>query len=711
MVAKNDFDADDARLSAYALGELDESERAEVERLLASNEGARKFVDELRATANELERELASEQLPELTMEQRVALETTAQQPNPPATRKRWLRRSPALAASIGFVFAFAGIAGWIVVQKYRAAHELDTSPFIYNVFDGGDSTTVASGPAQQPTLESLRGLGYVGAGDRPRAAGNTPPPRESIPTSGVDELLVGQAGHGAYSSRRAGSGGRAGELAQNFYEGRAALRDDASNTESYDSIAENIFKLSRDDALSTFSIDVDTASYANVRRFLNEGKRPPAGAVRIEELINYFRYDYPQPSGNVPFSTTTDVATCPWARDHLLVRIGLRGREVPVQERPPSNLVFLIDVSGSMQTADKLPLLVSSLRMLVEQLDARDHVALCVYAGSSGLVLDSTSNKGAILAALEQLQAGGSTNGGAGIELAYKTAREHFVEGGTNRVILCTDGDFNVGTSSESELVSLIERERASGVFLSVLGFGTGNLQDSKMEKLADKGNGNYAYVDSLNEAHKVFVEQIGGTLVTIAKDVKIQVEFNPAAVQAWRLVGYENRVLAHQDFNDDRKDAGEIGAGHTVTALYELVPVGVAFSAPSVDASRYQEAREVTASAFSGELMFVKLRYKQPDGDTSQLLSTPVRNASVPFDEAPLDFRFATSVAAFGMKLRGSAFVADTTFEWIRKVALESAGLDESGYRREFIALVERAQALRDGQRLQELGYFDNK
>jgi Ca-activated chloride channel family protein len=427
-------------------------------------------------------------------------------------------------------------------------------------------------------------------------------------------------------------------------------------------------------------------------------GSLPSAGAVRVEELINYFDYAYPQPSGAAPFSVTTDVFACPWDTRRQLVRVGLKGREVHRHERKDSHLVFLIDVSGSMNSADKLPLVQRSLRMLTEQLDVRDRVSIVVYAGNEGLVLEPTNGRerGAILAAIDELQSGGSTNGGAGIRLAYKTAREHMIEGGVNRVILCTDGDFNVGTTSRDELVKLVEEERKSGVFLSVLGFGTGNLKDSSMEQLADKGNGAYAYIDSVAEARKVLVEQMSGTLETIAKDVKIQVEFNPARVQAWRQIGYENRALAHQDFADDTKDAGEIGAGHTVTALYEIVPVGVPFELPEVGELRYQTPREGAPASFGDEWLHVKLRYKAPDGEVSQLLEQPVGGASASWNEAALDARFATAVAAFGMKLRGSEHVRDLSYAQIEKLATEALGRDERGWRREFIDLVRRAATI---------------
>ncbi|CAN5449195.1 hypothetical protein BH09VER1_BH09VER1_35750 [soil metagenome] len=483
-------------------------------------------------------------------------------------------------------------------------------------------------------------------------------------------------------------------------------------NTEAYSAITENSFLTSKENPLSTFSIDVDTASYSNVRRFLQAEQLPPPGAVRIEELINYFPYAYPQPEGKVPFSVNVEVAQAPWDTQHQLARIALKGREVAIENLPPSNLVFLIDVSGSMDEPAKLPLLKRSLQALVEHVRPQDRVAIVVYAGNSGLVLPSTSGKDQtrILEAIERLKAGGSTNGGEGIKLAYKTARENFVKEGSNRVILCTDGDFNVGTTSDSELVKLIEKERESGVFLSVLGFGTGNLKDSKMMNLADKGNGNYAYIDSLSEGRKVLVEQMGGTLFTIAKDVKIQVEFNPAKVAGYRLIGYEKRLLAKEDFNNDRKDAGEIGSGHTVTALYEIVPAGMALpDRPSVDPLKYQTPPAVTlgppadvdrkSEKVSDELFTVKLRYKAPDGEKSELIEVPVASAAdKEFEKGSEDFQFAAAVAAFGMKLRDSKYVGDISWSEIQRIARRSLGEDAGSYRAEFLTLVEKASKLRE-------------
>jgi len=469
-------------------------------------------------------------------------------------------------------------------------------------------------------------------------------------------------------------------------------------NTESYNPIEENEFRSVTDHPLSTFSIDVDTGSYANVRRFLNQGSLPPHDAVRIEELINYFNYDYALPDGDAPFSASVEVADCPWNTGHRLARIGLKGRQVSRGDFAGSNLVFLIDVSGSMRPANKLPLLKSALSMLVDQLDGRDQVAMVVYAGAAGLVLPSTSGagKGEIRNALDRLQAGGSTNGGQGIRLAYEIARENFIPGGVNRVILATDGDFNVGVTNETELLEKIREGANAGIFLTTLGFGGGNYKDDRLEQLADKGNGNHAYIDSLREARKVLVEQVAGTLVTIAKDVKIQIEFNPHEVAGYRLIGYENRMLRKEEFNDDRKDAGEIGAGHTVTALYEIVPAGGELPVGEVDPLKYQQTGAVTDAADSGELFTLKLRYKEPDADTSKLLSFPVVDEGHTLESASEDFKFAGAVACFGMLLRDSQYAGGEMLDQVRDLALEGSGPDDHGYRAEFRHLVDVAAPL---------------
>jgi Ca-activated chloride channel family protein len=466
-------------------------------------------------------------------------------------------------------------------------------------------------------------------------------------------------------------------------------------HTEAYDHLDENPFRQVATDPLSTFSVDVDTASYANVRRFLSEGKMPPPGAVRIEELVNYFRFDYPQPRGDAPFSIATELTACPWTPAHRLALVGLQGRDLDEREPAPRNLVFLIDVSGSMQPPGKLPLVRTAMRMLADALTSADRVAIVVYAGASGLVLPSTpgDRKSMIHRAIAELEAGGSTNGGAGITLAYQIAREHFMPGGVNRVVLATDGDFNVGVTGQDELVRLIGEQRESGVFLSVLGVGTGNLKDSTMEKLADKGNGNYSYLDSLHEARKVLVREAGGTLVTIAKDVKIQVEFNPRLVSAYRLIGYENRVLRHDEFNDDTKDAGEIGAGHSVTALYEIVPADVGTDAPEVDPLKYQQRAGPTPAATSDELVTVKLRYKAPDGNASRLLTTVIHDQ--PRAATP-NIGFASAVAEFGMLLRGSRHAGRGSYQAVIARARTFRGADREGYRAEFIKLADLAAGL---------------
>jgi Ca-activated chloride channel family protein len=465
-------------------------------------------------------------------------------------------------------------------------------------------------------------------------------------------------------------------------------------NTEAYDRIDDNRFRRSTNEPLSTFSIDVDTASYTNVRRYLNDGALPPADAVRIEELVNYFRFDYSDSRADAPFSVTTEVSACPWNPRHKLALIGLQARR-DTRKMPARNLVFLLDVSGSMMPPDKLPLVKSAMRMLVNSLTAQDRVAIVVYAGASGLALPSTpgDRKEVINRAISELEAGGSTNGADGIQLAYNTAASTFVQEGVNRVILATDGDFNVGVTSQGELVRLIERERERGIFLSVLGVGTGNLKDSTMEKLADKGNGNYAYLDSLNEARRVLIQEAGSTFVTVAKDVKVQVEFNPRTVAAYRLVGYENRLLNREDFNDDKKDAGEIGAGHTVTALYEIVPPGEKIDGGTVDPLVYQDAGRPTGAATSGDLMTVKVRYKNPDSDRSQLLSVAVRDRE---GAVTANLGFAAAVAQFGMLLRNSEFKGNATWSSAQTLARQYRGEDPDGYRAEFIRLVDLASAL---------------
>jgi len=470
-------------------------------------------------------------------------------------------------------------------------------------------------------------------------------------------------------------------------------------NTESYDVVNENPFLAALDNPLSTFSIDVDTASYANTRRFITQQNRlPPKDAVRLEEFINYFTYDYENPGGDDPFSINTEISDCPWNTDHRLVHIGLQGKKMKLDNLPNSNIVFLLDVSGSMNNANKLPLLKAAFKLYVNNMRKKDRVAIAVYAGAAGLVLPSTSGdkKDDILAALDQLRAGGSTAGGAGIKLAYKVAKDNFIKGGNNRIILATDGDFNVGASSDAEMVRLIEEKRKEGVFLTVLGFGMGNYKDSKMEKLADKGNGNYGYIDSILEAKKILVSEMGGTLFTIAKDVKIQVEFNPTKVKGYRLVGYENRMLRKEDFDDDTKDAGELGAGHTVTVLYEIIPAGSDEEIPGSSKLKYQKTKVSDNAKKSDELMNVKLRYKKPDGDKSKLIEHPLKDRGVSLKKTSDNFRWSAAVASFGLVLRDSKFKGESTFKSALELAKGAKGKDKQGYRYEFLKLVEQAELL---------------
>jgi Ca-activated chloride channel homolog len=463
-------------------------------------------------------------------------------------------------------------------------------------------------------------------------------------------------------------------------------------NTEEYDAINENIFHDAIKNPLSTFSIDVDAASYSNIRRFIYNGQRPPKDAVRIEEMVNYFDYSYEQPKDDHPFSVITEISQAPWNSKHKLVHIGLQGKKISTEKLPPSNLVFLIDVSGSMNDPNKLPLLKTSFKMLVEQLRVQDHVAIVVYAGAAGLVLEPTSGdeKKRINEALDRLEAGGSTAGGAGINLAYAVAKEHFVKNGNNRVILATDGDFNVGESSNASMERLIEEKRKDGIFLTVLGFGMGNYKDSKMEILADKGNGNYAYIDNISESRKVLVNEFGGTLFTIAKDVKLQIEFNPAKVKAYRLIGYENRMLKSEDFNNDKKDAGELGSGHTVTALYEIIPVGIDSEFFKIDDLKYQTTKIDPSAANSKELMTIKLRYKKPDEEASKLIVHPLLDNNIPLAKTSENFRWSASVAAFGMLLRESEYVNNFSYDEVVQMAQRSRGEDVEGYRVEFINMV---------------------
>jgi len=628
---------DDPKITAYALDELEPAERTEVEKLLAENPDALKWVEDVRKTADRLERELKTESCPQLTTEQAGTIEAELAVRTEEAKQPKWKPKKP--GGRMPF-FRFTLVEALVVIAFVGILAAMLT-PSLHKAKSKAQRTSVRLNQWRQFELENQGAL---------------LPEQRVIPPKGF-------------------------------------------NTESYSHISDNPFLSVAQNPLSTFSIDVDTASYSIVRRFLDQGRLPPKDAVRIEEMINYFPYAYHPPKDGRPFSFNVEIASCPWNEDHHLVRVGLKGRDVAHDKRPPSNFVFLIDVSGSMQPANKLPLLKKCLRLLTEQLTEDDHVSIVVYAGAAGEVLPSTSgdNQKKILRALDKLEAGGSTHGSQGIQLAYQTAVDNFIPGGVNRVILCTDGDFNVGITSPGELLRLIEEKAKSGVFLSVLGFGMGNYKDSTTDMLADKGNGNYAYIDTLAEGRKVLVEQMSGTLVTIAKDVKIQVEFNPAQASAYRLIGYENRLLNKEDFNNDQKDAGDIGAGHTVTALYEVVPVGKTAGTPGVDPLKYQKPAKLSRAADSNELLTLKLRYKEPDGDTSKLITAPVADPGGSYERASGDFKFAAAVAEFGMILRDSPHKGTATFDSVRSLARQGLGDDERGYREEFLKLVKQSQNLR--------------
>lgn len=565
---------------------------------------------------------------------------------------------------------------------------------------DGASLLVPPSSPANKPSSSQAvaRGGGseitiVSGERSRVRVQGELLYPKQYVSSQVVDEgVYTATNNKGAVLSGYADAG----------YMYSFMPKNKAAN-EAYESVVDNPFKSVGEEPLSTFSIDVDTASYTNLRRFLNQGLLPPPNAVRIEEMLNYFSYDYPQPVGEAPFTVSMEVAACPWNPKHQLAHVGIQGRNVSSTKRAPLNLVFLIDVSGSMSDENKLPLVKKALQLLVKNLNPTDRVALVTYAGNSRLALPSTpaTQKTKILQALENLESGGSTNGEGGILRAYDVAREHFIRKGINRVILATDGDFNVGVSNREELVTMIQKQAKSGVYLNIFGFGMGNLKDATLEQLANKGNGIYGYIDSYQEARKVFAEQVNSTLITIAKDVKIQIEFNPARVGAYRLIGYENRMLNKEDFNDDRKDAGEIGAGHSVTALYELIPPGVGLDDGKVDPLKYQmnpvEPSRLTAAARSREVMTLKLRYKEAGGGSSKLLKFEALDSGYDWMESSNNFRFAASVAAFGMVLRDSPHRGESDFPLIEKLAQAAMGKDPDGYRREYLRLVRSAAEMK--------------
>lgn len=705
------FDPNHPDWTAYALGELSEERKADFDREVETNPEARAFVEDLQAFGEDLSAGLSEDASPELDSNRRAAIGAAARK-RPRAKLSVFplsMKGHLAVAATLT-AFVVAGILLQTETNRPTGKARENLAPKEPTVdallMDEVEVEELSSksrnqralneevrvdapAPAEAPALPSRQEL----------AAKSPAPEVDSDAFTVAESMSRPLAMKGLFAGRSAG--GRRSRLPSSMGilpETRPSPSFGPS-LEDYDAIEENDFRRTQDHPLSTFSIDVDTASYSNVRRFLKRGERPPHDAVRIEELMNYFSYDYDPPRDGRPFSAAIAMHPTPWNSESRLLRIGLKGREIAREARPACNLVFLLDVSGSMNTPNKLPLVKRALQMLVNHLDERDRVAIVVYAGASGLVLPSTAcdDPQAILDALDRLKAGGSTNGGAGIELAYATAQQHFIEGGVNRVILCTDGDFNVGVVQSGDLVRMVQEKAEDGVFLSVLGFGMGNLKDSTLEQIANKGNGQYAYIDTFSEARKVLVDEMTGTLVTIAKDVKIQVEFNPAHVSRYRLIGYENRMLRKEDFNDDTKDAGEIGAGHTVTALYELIPAGSdSDAAPAVDPLKYQAQPEAKSADVEGEWLTLKLRYKQPGEDRSSRIEFPFRPADTIRAEPDADFRFASAVAEFGMLLRNSTYKGSASFDQVIDRAGRALGRDPNGYRREFLELARNAAAL---------------
>jgi Ca-activated chloride channel family protein len=659
----------EGRPTAYVLGEMTPEETATFEAELKDSAELRSEVAELREMAALLGREMATE-LASLPADVRARIEAAASEkakviPLPIKAKRPLLQRAGFWLAAA--TVALAVPAALVTFNMERRASEARTPD--------GAPASLAAEPAPTATANAV----YAQPVEAPAREQNERSRMEEK-SSDAPALMPGRASK---------AGGKE----------KPKLADPQTAGNRHDGVEENPFLEPRTDPLSTFSIDVDTASYALVRTYLKQGSMPPSAAVRIEEMINYFGYAYPEPDGDVPFRVNLDLGVAPWAAEHHLVRVGLKGKSMKLSAMDGVNLVFLVDTSGSMSEANKLPLLKQGFRMMVDKLGPNDRVAIVAYAGSAGLVLPSTSvsEKSTVLAAIDRLASGGSTNGGAGIDLAYKVAAQNFLKGGVNRVILATDGDFNVGTTSQEQLVSLIQDKAKTGVFLSVLGFGMGNFNDSLLEKIADKGNGQYAYIDNETEAKRALVDGLG-SLVTIAKDVKIQIEFNPGEVAGYRLIGYENRVMAAADFNDDKKDAGELGSGHTVTALYEVILKGGAV--PAGDALKYQTpapsavpAGNAAANAAPGELLTVKLRYKEPDGSESRLLEQALKGRETSLESMSSDFKFAAAVASFGMLLRGSKQAGNATFASVESLAADGVGNDEK--RREFLELVRRAKS----------------
>lgn len=731
----------DPRITAYALGELSGEERAKFESEIALNADLAAAVAEARVLTEQLQSHFAKEPGPPLEeARRRVILADSHASAAVASTGRPWFKRRGwqlAIAASLLLLVVGIPVLEAQRAEKRELAMDVlamtdSPEPFVQEAPDPAADGAIPeakdgyseameqieSGYTAMPQLGRLieADAAVAEAAGRPAdlPAGTVKPfyrllkDDVQLQELTAESKVTGEIRFGKDLSIAAPSAvpNSLGidPYGQPIDEGRGP----GIAGDRFDPITDNAFQRVSEHPLSTFSVDVDTASYSKVRDFLMRANQlPRPDAVRIEELINYFDYEYAAPDANDehPFAARAEVVSCPWNADHRLARIAIKGRAVAADKRPPSNLVFLIDTSGSMDAPNKLPLVQQGMKLLLSKLGENDRVAMVVYAGSAGLVLPSTpaSDSETIRRALTQLAAGGSTNGGAGIELAYQTARDHFIKDGVNRVILCSDGDFNVGTTGTDSLVRLVENEAKGGVFLTVLGFGMGNHNDAMLEQISGKGNGNYAFIDTEKEARKVLVEQTDATLVTIAKDVKLQIEFNPAQVSAYRLIGYENRVLAKEDFNDDKKDAGEIGAGHSVTALYEIVPVGKQADAiaPKVDDLKYQSVPQPTAAATNSETLTIKLRHKAPDGDTSQLIEFPVTDGGKSFTDADIDIRFAAAVAGFGMKLRRSEYAGNWTYADVEKAAAEAVGSDPYGLRAEFIELVRKAAQLSGQER----------
>ena len=734
--APRDREAADALLTAHALGQLDGDEQAVVERLLADpgQHEERRTVDEISRVAAALRAVQTTNDVPRSPTLRRAVVAAIAanggQAERGPLESDVAVAPQPARSRfGRGLALAASLLAAVLVMVTAALVRPLELQPRLVREIAqrrsevrtegvatalqeravlersvreqsaGKPSEVKADAASEQLASEKRSATEQVDKSkDRLGAARGT-----AMPAPPADIAMAAAPAPGA---RRLAAERDARELEMSSVGGQRKQQD-AQAGERYARFDENRPRTPSEQPLSTFSIDVDTASYANVRRFLTSGRLPPRDAVRIEEMVNYFRYDYPQPVGDRPFSVTLEAAECPWHSGRRLVRIGLEGRDIDRRERPAGNLVFLIDVSGSMSAANKLPLVKQALAMLVEELTENDSVAIVTYAGDAGVKLPATSGdqKGKILTVIESLSSGGSTHGSAGINLAYEQAAERFIPGGANRVILATDGDLNVGVTSDEALVDLIKQKAAGGTFLTVLGFGEGNLQDTKMEKIADNGNGAYAYIDGAREARKVLVEQLTGSTITIAKDVKIQVEFNPTQVASYRLLGYENRIMAAEDFRNDRKDAGEIGAGHSVTALYEIELVGNGGEGSAgAEPLKYQPPQPKPAPAAtlvdgetSRELLTVKLRWKKPEGDASTLDEVPLVDRGGAFEQASADLRFAGAVAAFGMVLRNSEYKGEATLPLVAKIAAGALGPDRGGYRAEFLDLVRKAETLR--------------